>query len=312
MIKRLIYSIVLLFFSNVCTSQDTLEFRKKENYSIAIEYYAKLSNNSLKKAYFEYKIASYYSLLNNIDSAYIHISKSIDEGVDFTYILADTDLEAIRKSDKWTYVENQIKNKYLSKNSNITNVNLSYFLLKAYVEDQKYRSLRSFYKLDTFPKNHSIILQQNIKDLLDTIKINGWPLYSQVGLDAGNYVFYIFQHSDNKFMKKVLPLLINAAENYQADKKLAAMMIDRFLMNHFQPQIYGTQIISYMGGNKKGSFLYKVVDEKNLNKRRQKIGMEPIEIYCLDMGVNYIHIEERNNVKTYRIRKRWYKKGYFL
>ena len=313
--KITITYLFILFFSSikydVCFSQDSTDFRTKENYSLALEYYSKKALDNPQSNYFLFKTACYYSLVDSVNKSFEHLSIAIDKGIDFTFVLADSDFENLRRQDKWVSIETQLKNRYLLNNKQITNLNLSYFIMKAYVEDQKYRSLRSLYKLDTFPKNHSIIINQNIQTLLDTIKLKGWPLFSQVGVEAGNYAFYIFQHSDNSIMKKVLPLLLKAAKNEQADKTKAAMMIDRFLLNHYQPQIYGTQIISFIN-NKNESFLYKTVDEKNLNVRRQQLGMKPIEQYCEEMGVKYIPIEERTNFKNRRIRKSWKRKGYFL
>lgn len=306
-----LFTVILIFNCNTILSQDTLNFRKKENYNLALDYYRNKSKINPNNGYYFYKLSCAYSMVDSIDKSFKNIIYSIQLGFDLKYILADTDLNNLRKNDKWILVKTKLKEKYLSSNNNITHPNLSFYLLESFVEDQRFRTLRSLYKLDTFPKNHSKIIETNIRSLIDTIKLNGWPLYSQVGKDAGNYVFFIFQHSDNKIMKKVLPLLINAAKIGQADQAKAAMMIDRFLMNHFQSQLYGTQVVSYING-KNASFLYKIADEINLKERRNKVGLKPIEEYCLDMGVEYIQIENRKNFKNLRIRKRWIKKGYLL
>lgn len=61
------------------------------------------------------------------------------------------------------------------------------------------------------------------------------------------------------------------------------MLQDRVEMLNYRPQIFGTQIQFRNGVY----FLYKVVDEPNLNKRRKEIGLNTIEEYLKKFNIEY-------------------------
>ena len=66
-------------------------------------------------------------------------------------------------------------------------------------------------------------------------------------------------------------------------------MQDRILMNQGKKQIYGSQVVY----NKKGEqVFYPIEDEANVNIRRAKIGMQPIEEYAKLFGIEYKYQNE--------------------
>lgn len=58
---------------------------------------------------------------------------------------------------------------------------------------------------------------------------------------------------------------------------MLVMMEDRILMDQRIPQKYGTQI--------QDDKLYKVDNIDSVNVRRERIGLEPLEVYLKEMNV---------------------------
>jgi hypothetical protein len=63
-----------------------------------------------------------------------------------------------------------------------------------------------------------------------------------------------------------------------------AMLQDRVLMRQGKKQIYGSQVVF----NKTGEpVFYPIEDERNVNARRKKVGLEPLEEYAKFFGIEY-------------------------
>jgi hypothetical protein len=112
-----------------------------------------------------------------------------------------------------------------------------------------------------------------VSNLIDSY---GWLSISQTSEKANSTLFLVIQHSNVKTREKYLPILKKAVEQGKAKPKDYAYLFDRTLLDQGKFQVYGSQLI----GAKKGEFiLYPIQDEINLNVRRAKIGLEPIEEY---------------------------------
>ena len=62
------------------------------------------------------------------------------------------------------------------------------------------------------------------------------------------------------------------------------MMEDIILMNAGKPQIYGTQVSSISGSP---WVLYELAKPEFVNKRREKVGLGPIEDYLKKFGIDF-------------------------
>jgi hypothetical protein len=111
--------------------------------------------------------------------------------------------------------------------------------------------------------------------LSEIIKQTGWPLISTVGFDGANAVWLIAQHADRDltFQKQALNLMRAAARRGEAAKEHLAFLIDRVRVAEGKKQIYGTQN-EYKDGR---LVMRPVVDEKNLDRRRKRMGLPPID-----------------------------------
>ena len=86
-------------------------------------------------------------------------------------------------------------------------------------------------------------------------------------------------------MKKYFPLIKKSADRGDLSWSTVALMEDRMLMDIGEKQKYGSQVQKANGSDK--WTLYPIQDPKNVNKRRAKIGLEPIEDYLRRFGIEY-------------------------
>jgi hypothetical protein len=113
-----------------------------------------------------------------------------------------------------------------------------------------------------------------VTNIIDTY---GWLSSLETSEKANSALFLVIQHADIKTRGMYLPILKKAVQQGKAKAKDYAYLLDRTLMDKGKFQIYGTQLT----GAKKGELsFYPIADEKNVNKRRKEIGLQPIEEYA--------------------------------
>lgn len=115
---------------------------------------------------------------------------------------------------------------------------------------------------------------------------NGYPTKKIVGTETSNHFFVLIQHSDSdpKFQRSMLPILKKYSKKGSVSKKDYALLYDRVQRNTGRQQLYGTQLSFDSNGNlfdstNKIIFPKDLADPKNVDKRRNKVGLEPIEKY---------------------------------
>ncbi len=184
-----------------------------------------------------------------------------------------------------------VKNKSYSKLTNTLqqhklNHNLIRLLKDINKKDQKYRKKLSVIgkkygwkskrvnELSVKMKKQDNINLKKIKKILDT---KGWLGTSIIGAEGSSTLFLVIQHSDLKTQMKYLPMLESAVLNGQASPQDLALMQDRVNLGNGKKQNYGSQLTL---DSKTGKFkVLPLIDPKNVNKRRAKVGLEPIEKY---------------------------------
>jgi hypothetical protein len=124
----------------------------------------------------------------------------------------------------------------------------------------------------------------NLVQVEAMIKKYGWPGKSFVGARGNNTVFLVIQHADIKTQEKYFPMMQQSVADSESRPCDMALLQDRILMRQGKKQIYGSQIVL---NNTGGEDIYPIEDEKNVNIRRQKAGLEPIEEYAKYFGIEY-------------------------
>lgn len=193
-----------------------------------------------------------------------------------------------RKKRHWRKVEKALKN-----NQGNINVALRNELLEMYKNDQKYRAEinKVFEEKGAYTKEvqdlwkkQSEVDAYNIKRVNEIILSDGFPRKSIVGKKGIEAIFFIVQHAELEYQQKYLPKFQEAAKNGEMKKSTVAMMVDRVEMNLGRPQIYGSQISS---NDKNEDEVYKILDERNVDKRRAAIGLPPMKEYAKRFGLEY-------------------------
>jgi hypothetical protein len=141
----------------------------------------------------------------------------------------------------------------------------------------------SVQKLQTIEKG---VFDRHIPIIKQIIAENGYPTIKKVGADASHHFFALIQHSDSDpaFQVSLLPILKKLADKGEIQKKDYAFLYDRVQRNMGKKQLYGTQLSFDSKGNLFDSTNKIIIpkdltDPANVDKRRAKMGLEPLEQY---------------------------------
>jgi len=216
-------------------------------------------------------------------------------------VYADYELDSFKFQLIDYAIEDKIKSIYFKEIKNERYKDFSFDLWKLGIYDQRPRTLSRYNnskkardetkKIDSLFRNniqewliYSELDRKRKKEKIDFIlnwsKINGWPTISKVGERASTSAFYLIQHScDIKVYKKCLPLLKKELKNKNIHPNDYARMYDRNLIFRKKKQCFGTHAEDDFSSELKFK-LSPIRNEKNVNKRRAKIGLGNIdEVY---------------------------------
>jgi hypothetical protein len=105
-----------------------------------------------------------------------------------------------------------------------------------------------------------------------------------VGSQGNQTIFLVIQHADLATQEKYLPLMAQSVAEGESSPSALALLQDRILMRQGKKQIYGSQVVFNAQGTKE---FYPIEDEAHVNARREKVGLEPIEVYAKHFGIDY-------------------------
>ncbi len=153
------------------------------------------------------------------------------------------------------------------------------------------KELKAIYERDQKTRAHGdsakfmhYIDSCNQVQITTLIEKYGWMGKSLVGEGYNQAFFLVIQHADLATQKKYFPLFQQSVEEGESKASDMAMMQDRILMREGKKQIYGSQVVFNKTG---GQEFYPIEDEKNVNIRRKKVGLQPIEDYAKYFGIDY-------------------------
>jgi len=127
--------------------------------------------------------------------------------------------------------------------------------------------------------------EKNRKRLIEIVDQSGWPKQSLVGEKAALAAFLVLQHADFALQKRYLPLLRATAERGETKLKWLALLEDRVLVREGKKQLYGSQVRNQKGVE--GWQLEPIEDEANVDERRAKMGLGPLNEYLKTFGIEY-------------------------
>ena len=142
------------------------------------------------------------------------------------------------------------------------------------------------------------IYRQNYPQLQRIIREYGYPGFALVDPETTKHFNNMVLHCffDVPFQNKVLELFTKEGQTHPAllaDKgylRDLAYLTDKVKVNSGQPQVYGTQL-DY---NDQGPFLRPSIDLPNLDKRRQKMQLEPAADYLKKAVAQHEQMKQMN------------------
>jgi hypothetical protein len=281
------------YYSNYISIAESY-FEAKDYKASAMAYSDAFKSNDWKGySNDRYNAACAWALAGIPDSAFYNLDRIVTKSnyTDLDHITNDADLNSLHDDKRWAPLIEIIRiNKAKAEAS--LNLPLAHKLDSIYVEDQKYRKMIDEYR-DKYGNNSKEmkdlwkIIQE--KDSFNLIEVSaildkyGWLGPMVVGGTGNNTLFLVIQHSDLKTQEKYLPMMKDAVAKNNAYPSQLALLIDRIEMRNGRPQVYGSQINTKDGKN----VVYEIIDEKNVNKRRAEVGLEPLENYVRHWGIEY-------------------------
>lgn len=150
------------------------------------------------------------------------------------------------------------------------------------VLDQKYREEANGGDFSNWGLQMDID-SSNIAWIDSLMQVRGYPGKSQVGEGTARAAWYVIQHSDR--IDEFLPQIEAVARSGELPFRLYAMMLDRQLMGQGEPQVYGTQGMSFFQGTPDEiEMLWPVADPDNVDSLRREAGFEQsMEDYGRDL-----------------------------
>jgi len=125
----------------------------------------------------------------------------------------------------------------------------------------------------------SKIDHENLEIVVSFLEKCGMPSLKEVNEIQMAGIWGVLQHAPPEYQSKYISLLEDAANKGDIKWNVIAMMKDRALMHEGKPQIYGSQV-----SNGK---LYDLFEPEYVNQRRQKVDMEPLEVYLQKFDIEF-------------------------
>jgi tetratricopeptide (TPR) repeat protein len=263
------------------------------NYEASGKAYGQAFKLSEGNASQYYNAACSWSLAGNLTQSFKYLNLSADKGwSNVAHLKTDGDLANLRAMDKWQLIIDKVQ---ANKDENEKNFNrpLQTQLEDILVRDQ---TLRQLYKeaQDKFGKDSkemdffwSLMAKQDSiceVEVVNIIEKHGWVGKSVVGNNGNLALWLVIQHAPLETQEKYLPLLKASVMQGESNGGHLALLEDRILMRNDKSQTYGSQ---FKFDEKKGAnVFFEIADPKHVNKRRQEVGLGPIEEYA-----------QRNNIE---------------
>lgn len=161
--------------------------------------------------------------------------------------------------------------------------NLSELLIEIHRLDQDVRKTKELSKIDfDLMKKQDHI---NLCKVVSIIEQCGMPTSNEIDKHQIETIFLVIQHSKLKYQKRYYPILERSALNGDLEKSSLAKLKDRILVNEGKPQIYGTQLKIDIESNT--ARLYELEDPESVDKRRQQVGLVPLQDYLNGWNVKF-------------------------
>ncbi len=270
-------------------------YSENENYIASAKFYtlAFSQKEGTKQDYFNSACAWALSKLND-DKAFEYLDKSIEKGMyDLSILDTEEKLNRLKESPKWELTRQKLL-KEKEKFESGLNIPLKNKLERIYSQDQTLRkvyqlarkestidSIGMMYLVNLMNKEDSVC-QKEVIELIDNY---GWLGVDEVGELGNKAIWLVIQHASLEVQEKYCSKMEESVKRGQSKGSDFAYLIDRILMKKNEKQIYGSQY--KFNRQTKKRYFYPIKDYENVNKRREEVGLMPIEEYARLIRLEY-------------------------
>ena len=267
------------------TLRNAIKLRRNGKFQKAIETHRDIYKKAPKFKKNVYHLARLYGHLRQKDSCIKFLNKSVDYlGLS---LISEPDFYFLHSDPIWVSIEKKTFKIMGSRLKNIKDPEYAKNLWRLSAADQTLYSEISLAKkkygidskeVQSLWKRKKEVNSKNQLILENLLSEKGWPLRSQVGLEACRSAFLIIQHSDINKMKKYIPTIKKLCNEGEGSCQAFALLYDRIKTIEGKPQRYGTQV-RY---NKKGK-RYELFPLENegimVHEYREWAGLSSLEDY---------------------------------
>ncbi|CAM2068647.1 DUF6624 domain-containing protein [Sulfidibacter corallicola] len=302
MLKPLSFSMALLWCSSHLFGQSYHDLTQKAEakfkekaYALSVDYYFQafdIDPPNSGEAFDYYRAARASALNRDPEQAIEFLATAVRMGwTDDAHMRKDATLRSLHTHWRWkNLVAQAVENQQMYQSQ--FNAQLVDELKSIRTADQENRV-----QLDATIKKHGSNSPEarelrakiqatdkvNLAKVEKIIAEHGYPGKSMVGYQQTT-AFLVIQHAPLEVQEKYLPLLSAAAESGELPKSSMALLVDRVLARTGKKQRYGSQVVRQPDGTYQ---LHPIEDEANVNIRRLKMGLEPLEQYVAKWGIEY-------------------------
>ena len=262
------------------------ELYKSEEYQKSVNKFKEAFKIERKNPGDLYNASCAASLLGDKELAFEWLNRAFKNGwINVGHTETDSDLDPLHTDERWNKLLVEMQKEVDKKEANY-NKPVQTALIAIYDEDQLIRqqyiaAQKEFgYESKQVDSLGAIMI---LKDSINLIKVTeildkyGWIGIDKVGGQANQSLFLVIQHSDLKTQQKYLPMMREAVKNNNASVSALALLEDRVALGEGKRQTYGSQI-GYDDETEK-SFVLPLEDPENVDKRRAKVGLQPLASY---------------------------------
>ena len=166
-----------------------------------------------------------------------------------------------------------------------------------YAEAKKYRALSK----DAYTGGHPVTaaeakgILEKLKqvDISNNVEVRqiianyGYPGYTMVGNKTSHnfWIMLQFYDQDMDLQTRAVPLMKKEVDKGNAAGEDYAYLVDRFLVNKNEPQIYGTQI--KLNDEHTTFAPQPMIEPEKVDERRKQVGLRPIAEYIQSTNARY-------------------------
>jgi hypothetical protein len=270
---------------------------ERESFLAAGRYYSRaFAVNCRKLTQHEfYKAATSYAQAGAMDSAFLFFDRFLNRFNYFEYgqLQQDSNLIRLWKDPRWAVLVDRVRTNFARAEEHF-NKPVKMELDTIYEDDQKYRrGIEEAEKKYGFNSQQAEALEDkmvwqdsiNLSKVVSILDRYGWLGPDSVGFHGSFTLFIVLQHADLETQQKYLPIMRLAVKAGSARASDLAYLEDRVALDEGKKQIYGSQV---RYNPKTGKYAFAPIrDEKNVNVRRRKVGLEPLETYAHSYNIQY-------------------------